>query len=94
MNRKLNKLIVKLCSVLIVFIVIQSCTLKMQSTLNYDEGWKIIGTGGGGGTFIPTFSHHNFDRFLVRCDMSGAYLTRNGGVLQNDLQKNQDFQIA
>ena len=80
MNRKLNKLVEKLFYVLIAIVTIQSCTLKNQPTLNYDEGWKIIGPGGGGATFIPTFSYHNPDHFLVRCDMTGAYLTRDGGV--------------
>jgi photosystem II stability/assembly factor-like uncharacterized protein len=41
--------------------------------------WKKVGPGGGGATFIPTFSYHNTSRFLVRCDMTGSYLTTNGG---------------
>lgn len=41
--------------------------------------WEKIGPGGGGSTFIPTFSYHSPDKFLVRCDMTGAYLTNDGG---------------
>ncbi len=41
--------------------------------------WKVIGPGGGGSTFIPTFDPNNPDRILIRCDMSGAYLTEDGG---------------
>jgi len=35
--------------------------------------------GGGGATFIPTFSYHHPSTFFLRCDMTGAYLTRDGG---------------
>jgi hypothetical protein len=35
--------------------------------------------GGGGATFIPTFSYHDPSTFLLRCDMTGAYLTHDGG---------------
>jgi photosystem II stability/assembly factor-like uncharacterized protein len=41
--------------------------------------WLKIGPGGGGATFIPTFSYHNTSRFLLRCDMTGSYLTSDGG---------------
>lgn len=41
--------------------------------------WKKLGPGGGGSTFIPTFSYHTPERFLVRCDMTGSYLTTDGG---------------
>ena len=43
------------------------------------EGWSLIGPGGGGSTFIPCFSYHTANDFLIRCDMTGAYLTRDGG---------------
>lgn len=35
--------------------------------------------GGGGATFIPTFSYSDPSTFLLRCDMTGAYLTHDGG---------------
>lgn len=43
-------------------------------------GWSVIGPGGGGSTFIPTFSPHSEDTMLVRCDMTGGYLSQNGGA--------------
>ena len=43
------------------------------------ETWQRIGPGGGGSTFIPTFSYHKADDFMVKCDMTGSYLTNNGG---------------
>ncbi|MFN8135123.1 MAG: hypothetical protein U0Z17_07825 [Bacteroidales bacterium] len=47
--------------------------------------WEKLGPGGGGSTFIPTFSYHSADNFLVRCDMTGAYLTKDGGKSYNQI---------
>lgn len=41
--------------------------------------WEKLGPGGGGATFIPTFSYETPENFMVRCDMTGSYLTKNGG---------------
>jgi len=57
-------------------IIVTSCSPDNRQVT---EGWTRIGPGGGGSTFIPTFSYHSPDYFLVRCDMTGAYLTRDGG---------------
>ena len=38
-----------------------------------------LGPGGGGATFFPTFSYKTEEEFLVRCDMTGSYLTKDGG---------------
>ncbi|MBK8883407.1 MAG: hypothetical protein IPN67_13770 [Bacteroidales bacterium] len=45
---------------------------------NYSQ-WEKIGPGGGGAIFIPTFSYKSADKFLLRCDMTGSYLTGDGG---------------
>ena len=42
--------------------------------------WKVIGPGGGGAQFYPTISPHDKKRVLVACDMTGAYLTEDGGA--------------
>ena len=42
--------------------------------------WEKLGPGGGGATFIPTFSYQTPQNFLVRCDMTGSYLTNDGGI--------------
>ena len=44
------------------------------------DGWRIIGPGGGGSLFHPTVSPHDSRTVLVACDMTGAYLTRDGGA--------------
>ncbi|MES1226246.1 MAG: hypothetical protein ABUT20_62800, partial [Bacteroidota bacterium] len=49
---------------------------SIQQTKN---DWEEIGPGGGGATFIPAFSYHNPAKFLIRCDMTGSYITDDGG---------------
>jgi len=41
--------------------------------------FKIIGPGGGGAMFHPTISPHDPNTVLVSCDMTGAYITHDGG---------------
>ncbi len=43
-------------------------------------GWTVLGPGGGGAQFNPTVSPHDPKRVLVSCDMTGAYLTEDGGA--------------
>jgi hypothetical protein len=45
----------------------------------YDR-WEIVGPGGGGSQFYPTISPHDPKRVLVACDMTGSYLTEDGGT--------------
>ena len=42
--------------------------------------WKVIGPGGGGGQFLPTINPADPNNVFVRCDMTGAYVTKDGGV--------------
>ena len=44
----------------------------------YDR-WQVIGPGGGGGMFLPTISPHNTRSVLEFCDMTGAYISHDGG---------------
>ncbi len=39
----------------------------------------LLGPGGGGAQYIPTVSPHDPDLVFVRCDMTGAYVTEDGG---------------
>jgi photosystem II stability/assembly factor-like uncharacterized protein len=43
------------------------------------DRWRVIGPGGGGAQFIPRVSPHDPNLILVGCDMTGAYITRDGG---------------
>lgn len=41
--------------------------------------WRVIGPGGGGGVLLPTISPFDENIVLTHCDMTGAYITYNGG---------------
>jgi photosystem II stability/assembly factor-like uncharacterized protein len=41
--------------------------------------FHVIGPGGGGAMFNPTISPHDKNTVLVSCDMTGAYITHDGG---------------
>src|SRR5712691_10716862 len=41
--------------------------------------FKVLGPGGGGAMFNPTISPHDPNTVLVACDMTGAYITHDGG---------------
>src|SRR5919204_3564145 len=38
-----------------------------------------VGPGGGGAMFNPTISPHDANTVLVSCDMTGSYITHDGG---------------
>src|SRR5882762_5000258 len=42
-------------------------------------GFRIIGPGGGGAMFNPTISPHDANTVLISCDMTGSYITHDGG---------------
>jgi len=41
--------------------------------------FRIIGPGGGGAMFNPTVSPHDANTVLISCDMTGSYITHDGG---------------
>ena len=41
--------------------------------------WKVIGPGAGGGVFIPTISPFDPDLAFCKGDMTGAFVTYDGG---------------
>jgi len=43
------------------------------------DAWRIVGPGGGGAQFYPAISPHDTNLVLVTCDMTGAYISENGG---------------
>jgi len=44
------------------------------------DAWKIIGPGGGGTMIAPTISPHDPNLVVEHCDMTGAYITHDGGL--------------
>ena len=45
----------------------------------WPEGFTIVGPGGGGAMFHPTVSPHDPREMLVACDMTGSYISHDGG---------------
>jgi len=41
--------------------------------------FRVIGPGGGGAMFHPSISPHDANTVLVSCDMTGSYITHDGG---------------
>jgi len=44
-----------------------------------NDAWGFVGAGGGGAMFHPTVSPQNSDFAFVSCDMTGSFVTYNGG---------------
>ena len=44
-----------------------------------DEPWQPVGLGGSGGMFALAVSPLDPQLMMLNCDMSGAYITRDGG---------------
>jgi photosystem II stability/assembly factor-like uncharacterized protein len=44
------------------------------------DAWRVIGPGGGGTMRRPAISPHDPSVVVLGCDMTGAYLTRDGGA--------------
>lgn len=67
--------------VFIVWLMVVQCTAPkvLQPEQPASTQWERIGPGGGGSTFIPTFSFYDDNTFMIRCDMTGSYLSKNGG---------------
>lgn len=43
------------------------------------DKWIVIGPGGGGGQFFPAVSPHDPNIVVLRCDMTGAFISKDGG---------------
>ena len=64
----------------IVLLLFLACQDLPNPIANNDQSWTKLGPGGGGSTFKPTFSYHDPEIFLLRCDMTGTYLSNTGGA--------------
>src|SRR2546423_874261 len=59
-----------------------AATLLFAAGIHADSrpgNFRIIGPGGGGAMFHPTISPHDPNTILVGCDMTGAYISHDGG---------------
>lgn len=60
------------CAVLVLFVL--TCAFADRP-----GGFHPIGPGGGGAMFNPSISPHDPNTVLVSCDMTGSYITHDGG---------------
>ncbi|HET9696758.1 MAG TPA: hypothetical protein VFP40_07825, partial [Terriglobales bacterium] len=63
---------------LLLFVVI-AISFSLSSAAERPGDFRIIGPGGGGAMFHPTVSPHDTNTVLVACDMTGSYITHDGG---------------
>src|SRR5271157_3959090 len=52
--------------------------LSSAGAVRYDR-WEVIGPGGGGGMFLPTISPHSTKDVVVSGDMTGCFISHDGG---------------
>ncbi len=63
----------------IAFWLLRSGTVLAPPVPPRLNAFRILGPGGGGGQFIPTISPHDPRKVFVACDMTGGYVTLDGG---------------
>ena len=82
MKRSLLQLTI-LCLAFGVFLTSRLTIPRAQNGSGYSaprlDAWRILGPGGGGAQFYPAVSPHDPNLVLVACDMTGAYISENGG---------------
>jgi photosystem II stability/assembly factor-like uncharacterized protein len=64
---------------LVVIASAMSTVLPGSQTLSNEIVWEPLGLSGGGGMFSPAISPLNADLMMINCDMSGAYISQDGG---------------
>jgi photosystem II stability/assembly factor-like uncharacterized protein len=91
----------KLLSLLILTTMVLSCSSRRDDAVNggipvSNTSWKVIGPGGGGGVMKPTISPFNSNFVITHCDMTGVYITYNGGkswIMKNLYNVPDDFEF-
>jgi len=72
-----------LCISLMVLFVSRAAKPRPRSDLDFSaprlDAWRILGPGGGGAQFFPAVSPRDPNLVLVACDMTGAYISEDGG---------------
>lgn len=78
MNNK-KEILAMIISISLIIITgcYHSTSERHESTV---KGWIKLGPGGGGAMFYPAVSPHNPDYAYVACDMTGSYVTYDGGL--------------
>ena len=77
--RRIALQILAITGALLVFAAERAGVPTAPSAAPRLDAWRVIGPGGGGAQFLPTVSPHDPKRILVACDMTGAYISQDGG---------------
>ena len=64
---------------ILLFLTISVVVCLTSARAERPGGFRVIGPGGGGAMFNPTISPHDPNTVLVSCDMTGSYITHDGG---------------
>src|SRR5215471_10782567 len=63
-----------------IMIALRIALLLVLSWLpTHAAAWRVLGPGGGGAQFNPTVSPVDPNLVLVNCDMTGTYISMDGG---------------
>jgi len=54
-------------------------TIEDKNPNGKNDSWGYVGPGGGGAMFYPTISPYDSDFVFVSCDMTGSFVTYDGG---------------
>jgi hypothetical protein len=71
--------------IMVTGILITGCTSAKENVIQQlnpngrNDTWGFTGYGGGGAMFWPAVSPHDPDYAYVACDMTGSFVTYNGG---------------
>lgn len=60
-------------------LLLAAAVLKVPGPAQRYDAWRVIGPGGGGTMLAPTLSPHDPNLVVEHCDMTGGYMTRDGG---------------
>jgi photosystem II stability/assembly factor-like uncharacterized protein len=72
--------------IILISLLIMGCNTVKENSVQTknpngrNDTWGFAGYGGGGAMFNPAVSPHNADYAFVACDMTGSFVTYNGGV--------------
>ncbi len=66
------------CALALAALALGTCPPRARAA-PATEAWEPVGLSGGGGMFGPAISPVDGRRMMVHCDMSGAYVTADGG---------------
>jgi len=63
----------------LVFLTISVVVCLTSALAERPGNFRVIGPGGGGAMFNPTISPHDPNTVLISCDMTGSYISHDGG---------------